>query len=182
MTATISVADYFERVLPDRYAAALAEAVDEVREQAPLAVTYEITGEGGGIYGVRVADGKMEVVPGGIADSSMRTTLSYDDWARTHLTAWEEPAADYYLRRKVRVIAGLKGALKLDLDREGGSNYEATTIFNGSTEPEVVLRMTVDDYAAMVKGTLNGQMAFMTGKLKFEGSLPLLMQLGALNV
>jgi putative sterol carrier protein len=33
----------------------------------------------------------------------------------------------------------------------------------------------------MLSGELNGQMAFMTGKLKFEGSLPLLMQVGALS-
>jgi putative sterol carrier protein len=43
------------------------------------------------------------------------------------------------------------------------------------------LRMTNEDYGAMLSGELNGQMAFMTGKLKFEGSLPLLMQVGALS-
>ena len=37
-----------------------------------------------------------------------------------------------------------------------------------------------DDYRAMLSGELNSQMAFLTGKLTFEGSLPLLMQIGAL--
>ena len=41
--------------------------------------------------------------------------------------------------------------------------------------------MTADNYEAMMRGDLNGQMAFLTGKLKVEGSLPLLMQIGALS-
>jgi putative sterol carrier protein len=41
--------------------------------------------------------------------------------------------------------------------------------------------MAADDYTAMMRGELNGQMAFLTGKLKFDGNLPLLMQVGALS-
>jgi putative sterol carrier protein len=41
--------------------------------------------------------------------------------------------------------------------------------------------MNSDDYAAMMRGDLNGQMSFLTGKLQFEGSLPLLMQVCALR-
>lgn len=182
MSELLSVPEFFERTLPDRFASAMAGVSDDITGQADLAVTYEITGEGGGIYGVRISGGALEVVPGGLSDNDMRTIVSYDDWARTHVTAWEEPALDYVQRGKVRIIKGLKGTLKLELPRDDDAEYSAVTIFGASEEPEVIIRMTVDDYAAMVRGELNGQMAFMTGKLKFEGSLPLLMQLGALNV
>ncbi|HMO60228.1 MAG TPA: SCP2 sterol-binding domain-containing protein, partial [Roseiflexaceae bacterium] len=69
----------------------------------------------------------------------------------------------------------------LELDRDDGSTYETTITFADQEEPAVVISMTTDDYAAMMSGELNGNMAFMTGKLRFEGSLPLLLKLGALS-
>ena len=54
-------------------------------------------------------------------------------------------------------------------------------MIDAAAEPEVTLHMTADDYVAMMRGELNGQMAFLTGKLKFDGNLPLLMQVGALS-
>jgi putative sterol carrier protein len=181
MAQNITAAEYFEQVLPERFATAAAEFSDEVRQQDEFTVTYDLAGEGGGVYGLRIRNGALEVVPGGLPESDMRTTAAADDWRATALELWEEPVLDYYRRGKVRVIKGLKGVLKLELARDGAPDYESTTIFGGADEPEVTLRMTVADYAAMVKGELNGNMAFMTGKLKFDGSLPLLMQLGALN-
>jgi putative sterol carrier protein len=38
--------------------------------------------------------------------------------------------------------------------------------------------MAASDFLDMVSGKLNGQMAFMTGKLKVEGDMMLAMQLG----
>ena len=71
--------------------------------------------------------------------------------------------------------------LALLLATVGALVWDAARGADGPPEPVVTLRMTDDDYAAMMRGELNGQMAFMTGKLKFEGSLPLLMQIGALS-
>jgi putative sterol carrier protein len=41
--------------------------------------------------------------------------------------------------------------------------------------------MKLADYVAMQEGRLNGQEAFMTGKLKVEGDMGFLMQIAALN-
>ena len=38
--------------------------------------------------------------------------------------------------------------------------------------------MTDSDFIDMVEGKLNGQMAFMTGKLKIKGDMSLAMKLG----
>ncbi len=55
------------------------------------------------------------------------------------------------------------------------------TIFNGETTPEVTLIAKAAVYAEMLSGKLNPQIAFMTGKIKFEGNLPFLISLGSLN-
>jgi putative sterol carrier protein len=54
--------------------------------------------------------------------------------------------------------------------------------FNNATAPRTLIKMKLGDYVAMQEGKLNGQEAFMTGKLKVEGDLGFLMQIAALNV
>jgi putative sterol carrier protein len=170
-----SPAHYFEQVAPQQLTAALQDGGPQ-----DLITTYEITGEGGGTYGLRISGTTVEFVPGGIADSDLRTTMSIDNW---HSGGAESVAvlAEQLRNSKADVIKGLKGTVRLDLTRSDGSAWESTAVFGGEEEPSVTLQMTSDDYADMMSGKLNGQMAFMTGKLKFDGSLPLLMQVGALS-
>jgi putative sterol carrier protein len=174
-------AEYFAQVIPQQYAAALADAPDDVATQPPLTVTYEVTGEGGGTFGLRTAGRTIEFVPGGIADSDLLIRQSYANWRASVETGGTEMFLDYVLRGKVGVVKGLRGTVNLELTRSDDSLHETTAVFNGQAEPAVTLMMTADDYQAMMSGELNGNMAFMMGKLKFEGSLPLLMQVGSLS-
>ena len=43
--------------------------------------------------------------------------------------------------------------------------------------PNITITMKVSDYLDMVNGKLNGQMAFMTGKLKIAGDMGLALKL-----
>ncbi len=171
-----SPANYFEHVATQQLAAALQDA----NAGQELTATYEITGEGGGTYSLRINGSQVEFVPGGIAGSDLLTTMSIENW---HGGGQDSIGvlADQLRNDKVDVIKGLKGTVRLELGRSDGSTWEAATVFSGQEEPAVTLQMTSGDYADMMSGKLNGQMAFMTGKLKFEGSLPLLMQVGALS-
>jgi putative sterol carrier protein len=180
MAEITSPAQYFEQVVPQQFAAAI-ESAPSVADQPELTATFDITGEGGGTYGVRINGERIEAVPGGIDASDMRTVLSYQDWLVTVQSGATEALIDYVRRRKISVVKSLKGTVRLELTRSDGSTWESTTIFGYNDEPAVTLRMTSEDYSAMMRGELSGQMAFMTGKLKFEGSLPLLMQVGALS-
>jgi putative sterol carrier protein len=173
-------AEYFEQVVPLQLATALTGA-PEAADQPELTATYEITGEGGGAYSLRAVEGRMEALPGGLSDADMHTILAIEDWRTSASNGLPDPLVDYVARRKVAVVKSLKGQVRLELERSDGSIFRSTTIFGGQAEPEVTLRMTADDYAAMMRGELNGQMAFLTGKLKFDGNLPLLMQVGALS-
>ena len=83
-------------------------------------------------------------------------------------------------RGKVQVVQNLKGTVNLELTRDDGSLWHSTMVFGNQADPTLTMMMSKADYDAMLSGELNGQMAFLTGKLKFDGSLPLLMQIGAL--
>ena len=76
----------------------------------------------------------------------------------------------------------LKGTLALDLARDGNDPVRMEMAFNDAATPRTVMKMKLADYVAMQEGRLNGQEAFMTGKLKVEGDLGFLMQIAALNV
>ena len=178
MSDQLSVAEYYENILPGQFATAVADLPPEVAAQPEITSTYEISGAGGGTYGLRVANGQLEIVPGGIPNSDLYTTTTIENW-RSGVASIDEPLIRFVKHRKVNAVKSLKGALKLDIARDDGSSIEGKTLYGSAESPAVTIRMKADDYKALMNGSLNGQMAFMTGKLKFEGSLPFLMQLAA---
>lgn len=175
-------AEYYERIVPQQFFAAAAEAPERFVDDQGLTATYIIEGEGGGTYGLRAYGKQIEFTPGGIEGSDLLTTMTIQAWRASTSDDAIDPLVDYLRRGKADVVKALKGRVSLDLTgADEGRSYESSTVFNNTPDPEVTLRMTTDDHAAMLRGDLNGQMAFMTGKLKFEGSLPLLMQVGNLS-
>jgi hypothetical protein len=182
MAELSSLEAYYTQTVPQQYADAMANAPANLVDQPELTAIYEISGPDGGSYGLRSAAGRIEVLPAEqLPAPDMRVLMSFDDWRVFAESGATDPFVDYVSRRKVGVVKGLKGMVRLELTRSDDSIWQSATVFGGQEEPALTLRMTNDDYRAMLSGELNGQMAFMTGKLKFEGSLPLLMQVGALS-
>ena len=170
---------YFTQIIPQQYAAAAAGSLDGLAE---LTALYEIAGEGGGVYALRAGGGAIEVVPAdSLAKPDMRVVMAYDDWKTFAESDATDQLVDYATRDKADVVKGLKGTVRLELTRSSGELWQSATTFGGQDEPAVTVMMSNEDYRAMLAGELNSQMAFLTGKLKFEGSLPLLMQIGALT-
>jgi putative sterol carrier protein len=173
-----TVAEYFTTTVPAAFRAAMVESSAPA---ADLTVNYTVTGEQGGVYGLQIQGNAIEVVPGGITPNDMHVTLTHESWHDALAHGVSEQFIDYLQRGKAEVVKGLQGAVQMELTHSDGSTSESHVVFGGSAEPELTIRMTAEDYAAMMRGDLNGNMAFMTGRLKFEGSLPLLMKLGALG-
>lgn len=79
---------------------------------------------------------------------------------------------------------GLSAVIQYDITGEGGGAYHVTiadgccTLQEGSaTAPTLTLTMAARDWLDMLAGKLNGQVAFMQGKLKHKGDMGLLMRL-----
>jgi putative sterol carrier protein len=82
---------------------------------------------------------------------------------------------------------GLNAVYQFDLAGEGGGKWYVT-IANEQCEvkegahssPNITISMSSQDYLDLVNGNLNGQMAFMTGKLRIAGDMGLALKMQSL--
>ena len=82
---------------------------------------------------------------------------------------------------------GVTAVYQFDLSGEGGGKWYAEvkdcacTVSQGEhPEPSITIRMDAADYLAMAAGKLNGQLAFMTGKLKLKGDMTLAIKMNTM--
>jgi putative sterol carrier protein len=79
---------------------------------------------------------------------------------------------------------GVKAVIQYDITGVGGGTYHVgiadgkCTLSEGpAAAPNLTLTMVAQDWLDLLAGKLNGQMAFMSGKLKHKGDMSLLMRL-----
>jgi len=79
---------------------------------------------------------------------------------------------------------GLNAVYQFDLSGDGGGKWQVTIgsdqceVKEGAhPSPNITISMTASDYLDMLAGKLNGQMAFMTGKLRIAGDMGLALRL-----
>jgi putative sterol carrier protein len=77
------------------------------------------------------------------------------------------------VRGKLRNLHQLQGALQLTLT-DGG---EVRITFNDATQPEAVVKMSSADATGLLAGTLNPQVAVMTGRMQIVSGMSFLMSL-----
>jgi putative sterol carrier protein len=82
---------------------------------------------------------------------------------------------------------GMNAAIQFNLTGDGGGNYHvvikdgACSVVEGThASPNMTMTMAAQDYVDMINGKLNGQMAFMSGKLKIAGDMGLAMKMQTL--
>jgi len=82
---------------------------------------------------------------------------------------------------------GLKAVYVFDLSGDGGGKWNVS-IDNDKCEvkegphpsPNITISMTAQDYLDMLSGKLNGQVAFMSGKLRIAGDMGLALRMQSL--
>ena len=73
------------------------------------------------------------------------------------------------IREKTAGAADLNKKVKFDLKEDG--------IIHVDNDADVTLILSMENFEALVDGSLNPQMAFMMGKLKIEGDMGLALKL-----
>ena len=80
---------------------------------------------------------------------------------------------------------GLNAVYQFDLSGDGGGKWQVIIkdqnieVKEGANpSPNITISMAAQDYLDMINGKLNGQVAFMSGKLRIAGDMGLAMKLG----
>jgi putative sterol carrier protein len=87
----------------------------------------------------------------------------------------------------VDAAKGMSSVIQFKLSGDGGGDYYveikdgAAKVSEGThASPNMTMSMAASDYVDMISGKLNGQMAFMSGKLKIAGDMGLAMKMQTL--
>jgi putative sterol carrier protein len=103
-----------------------------------------------------------------------------------------ESASDFFNGLSERLdsskIQGWNSTYQWDLTGDGGGKWYAK-FQNGTADvnlgeaenPDITITAAASDWVDIVNGKLNGQMAFLTGKLKIKGDMALAMKLQTLT-
>lgn len=88
------------------------------------------------------------------------------------------------LRAKAGLAPKLGYRVKFDLGDDGVIVWDGTeappVIGNGSGEADTTLTLSLDDLQKLIDGNLNPTLAYMTGKLKVEGSMGVALKISQL--
>ena len=88
------------------------------------------------------------------------------------------------IKGKMALAAGLDAKVKFDFDEDGIIFVDATQnpaeISHEDQEADCTLKCSLDTFKGFMDGTQDPTMAFMTGKLKVDGSMGLAMKLNSI--
>jgi len=84
-------------------------------------------------------------------------------------------------------LAGMNASFQFVATGDGGGDWfvkisnNAAEVGSGKVDsPTIVLAAAASDWLALMNGQMNGQTAFITGKLKIQGDMTLAMKLESL--
>ena len=78
-----------------------------------------------------------------------------------------------------KVAGGIDGTAKFVIEGEGSIVIDADGVRAGDDETDVTLTASAETFEGMMNGDVNPTMAFMSGKLKIDGSMSAAMKLAS---
>ncbi|MCG8490103.1 MAG: SCP2 sterol-binding domain-containing protein [Sneathiellales bacterium] len=85
------------------------------------------------------------------------------------------------MRARIGEDCGLDATLKFDFGDEGMIHVDADTVpnvvSNEDKDADCTIKISTDNFMALVEGDLDPTTAFMMGKLKIEGNMGIAMKL-----
>jgi len=184
MAGEITVKSYFEETVPKLFGEQLKAKPVPGMEGTEFTLQFNVTGGGGGLYGIVVKDGKeIKVTSGQIPNPLIEIEVAENDWRET-VSGKAEGVMDNFMKpertskKLFDVVKETKGLLILALTKDDGGVFQSKIKFNGADKPATTIKMKVADYVLMNQGKLAGPAAFMAGKMKIEGDMGFAMKLG----
>jgi len=180
--------EFFERIVPKQFEAAKAANPIEGMDGTEFSMQFDVDGPNGGSWSVIVTDGKdMKINSGPFDKAHLTMKLAESDW-RDSVTGKTGVMMDMNrqlnaskARTQLEALKGIKGKLITLLKKPDGSVMPVTIIFNKVEDPVATIKMAMEDYVLMNEGKLDGQSAFMQGKLLIEGDMMFAMQLSQIQ-
>jgi len=179
MADEITPTQFFEQVVPEGFAADQANA-----PQDDATLCYVVTGDGGGEWTLKITGGQMTVERGKGEALVTYTVSAKDATDAINARNGASPALLVPPRRPGQragagaAVKALRGTVEQNLTRPEGEPFKLEICFNGAAAPRTKLTVALADQLAMSEGKMNPQEAFMTGKLKVEGDMGFMMQVG----
>lgn len=78
-----------------------------------------------------------------------------------------------------KVAGGIDGTAKFVIEGEGAIMLDGDGVRAGDDEADVTLTASAETFEGMMNGEVNPTMAFMSGKLKIDGSMGAAMKLAS---
>jgi putative sterol carrier protein len=180
----INPKEFFEQLLLKQFEAAKATNPIEGMEGTEFSMQFDVDGPNGGTWSVVVKNGKdMKISAGPYDKAQITMKLSESDW-RDSVTGKSGIMMDMNrqlnasrAKTQLEALKNIKGKMITLLKKPDGSVMPVTIMFNKADNPVTTIKMAVEDYVAMNEGKLDGQSAFMQGKIEIEGDMMFAMQL-----
>ena len=184
----IGVQEFFTKYVPENLGKAIAETSPQGMDGTEVSIQFNITGEGGAKYCVKVIDAKrIEVVEGGVPNPMMEIENSVADWRESVSPSSElggvlleqmlDPSRFQVTKKNFDVMKAAKGKMEMQIVRPGKEPFRNIIRFNKGEAPAAVITMQQDDFKAIAGGKVDPQVAFMSGKIKVKGDISLLIKL-----
>jgi hypothetical protein len=182
----VTPAQFFEELLPMGFEANAAANPGQTPRE--LTMQYIVTGDGGGDWTMTIKDGTLTAAKGRSETANVTFTVAVDDWRDAVLG--QNGASLGLILPQPRPgrpdnssrLKEIKGTMAVELSREAKEPFKVEMCFNSAAAPRTVLRMKLQEYLDMQTGKLNGQDAFMQGRIRVEGDMAFLMQIAMMNM
>lgn len=195
--ADITPKAYFSEWLPSQFTD-FKDMIAEVGGDIDASVSVRVTGDAGGEWAIKLANGNVEVSDGLKDDSLVTVTISDKNMIEavsgsrpempTDLSQVQEGGipmiggsnpidAIANMKDKMDAIKNINGSVQFKID--DANPFAVTVKFAGpmTEEPSATLIVNSDTAKELTTGELNPQAAFMAGRLQIQGDMGLLMQL-----
>jgi putative sterol carrier protein len=181
----ISVDEFFTKFVPDQFSHMneLINAIDlSFLTGSDFKIQFEVEGK---VYAITFKNEKEpEVTQGSIEEPDFTVIVTEKDWRDAVTGKFSELADDFTVdpisfidARHYDALMSMNGTINMNLKKKDGVNLPLRFIFNGEESPSVTINLDMLDALHLMNKSATGLGLLMNGKLKFAGSMLLLMKL-----